>query len=253
MRDGSHRLRFTFVATMTSLLVALLFSLDAAHAVVRYGQNTVRSGFGYTFTGNTVLNLTSSTARGGVRLIVDKAIYWDSPLIECELYWFRNSWELIARRALEPAIGSGTAWSAETGAINCSGATLMAQGEVICYNPTYTSRVQFWPSSVSGGNLGLRSIDSSNALPPRLDGSYQYSINESGQTFGSKVYERQLGYAPDLVLARGDNGHSGYIYSEEMEQLDSYALSNRQIPDSEKTITLYQSDGITPIDTFTIV
>ena len=253
MKSNNISLRFNncLQAIFIIIITLFVFSLTAidAHASVTYGPNTYASGFGFNYTGNTVLNTNGTTATGGVRLVSDKAITWDAPLIECELYWYQSSWELVAYRSLQPAIGSGKVWVGETPSIYGPSMAVLVQGEVLCYNETYTQRVQFWPAQLQGGILALAS-PLPTIVPLPNNGCYE--INEKGDTYGSGVYARQLGYYPDLIAVRGDNGKSGFIYYFELEEINDYALRNDIPPDSMKQLLVYKDNGIDIIDTLTI-
>jgi len=85
-----------------------------------------------------------------------------------------------------------------------------------------------------------------------------YSINQSGETYGSAMYARTESEMPDLAAAIGDNGVLGYIrLSESMGEMPSspeeaIAMQNRRSTQAPLVVSLYAEDGITVLDTFTI-
>lgn len=86
-----------------------------------------------------------------------------------------------------------------------------------------------------------------NPSDPLLN-TTNYKVNSNGQTYGSLVSANSVGENPELVSALGVNGKEGYIYYEELVET---ALKSSS-PDSYKTasISLYEVDGTTEIDTF---
>lgn len=96
-------------------------------------------------------------------------------------------------RPLSAAVGRGGSWSGETGSAQRGDVLHKVQGRVLCYNETYTQSVDF-----TVAELGWRS-----ALP-------SYDVNESGMTYGSGYNAALNGGAPDLILACGVQGRTGY-------------------------------------------
>lgn len=241
MKTQRDRVRGALLTLCFALAILLIPRI--AFAEVTYGPNTVRSGFGYTFTGNTFLDINGNTANGGVRLISSSPLYWDAPLIKCEMYWMQlGGWELISARPLSSAAGSGLVWTGTTPSFTAPEAKLTVQGEIICYNPTYTTRVDFWPAPHSGQTQNTRDIPTRpDTIPP--SNPDPYFVNASGQTYGSNALKTRVGYSPVLILARGDNGMSGYIYSSDLDRLDSYGLENKPLPDDMKVISVYKNNS----------
>lgn len=86
----------------------------------------------------------------------------------------------------------------------------------------------------------------------------QYQVNKYGQTYGH-VAAKDIEDYPDLVACIGDNGKEGYVYSKEFLEItaktpeEAAKIAEEQhngtyIP---RILTVYKSDGKTPIDTFT--
>ena len=86
-----------------------------------------------------------------------------------------------------------------------------------------------------------------------------YEVNESGQTFGIIANAMREDY-PDLIAVYGDSGIMGYVYQTdwdgEMPSCPEEAV--RMMEERERNgnpprvIDVYESDGITVIDTFTV-
>ena len=87
------------------------------------------------------------------------------------------------------------------------------------------------------------------------------SVNMNGQTYGTagdKLYDEDI---PDLIAVIGDHGIQGYVTKEDYmdddgvtcpEEAVAYmeAKARGEIPD--QVWTVYEADGITPVDTFTV-
>lgn len=88
----------------------------------------------------------------------------------------------------------------------------------------------------------------------------KYEVNEYGQTFGSTLDVMYVSDYPDLIAVLGDNGIRGYAYPadldgeqpscpEEAVKMMEERAKNGNPP---RVINVYDSDGRTVIDTFTI-
>lgn len=86
-----------------------------------------------------------------------------------------------------------------------------------------------------------------------------YEVNEYGQTFGIIGNAMRCDF-PDLIAVYGDNGEKGYVYEtewdgeqpscpEEAAKMMEERAKNGNPP---RVINVYDSDGRTVIDTFTI-
>lgn len=93
---------------------------------------------------------------------------------------------------------------------------------------------------------------------PHVEGNYE--VNENGQTYGVCVDSAYIEDSPDLQLAEGDNGTVGYVYTEDLLYKDMPANPEEAVALMEakrngtyvpKAINVYESDGVTVIDTFT--
>jgi len=87
-----------------------------------------------------------------------------------------------------------------------------------------------------------------------------YAVNESGQTYGSSIdamYEEEL---PDLTSVVGDHGIVGYVYTVDMigkapsspEEAMEISKKVDRGDLSHRTLAVYEADGKTVIDTFTM-
>jgi hypothetical protein len=76
-----------------------------------------------------------------------------------------------------------------------------------------------------------------------------WGVNASGQTYG---VQNQHGI-PDLIAAMATNHRSGYVYANQLEtdpKSPSQAVAQNNAP--PRTLTVYQSDGKTPIGKFVV-
>lgn len=93
-----------------------------------------------------------------------------------------------------------------------------------------------------------RACDKGNPVPPSepIPPGPDYPTNAAGQTFGSAIDNSPQ---PDLIAAIGDCGRTGYIAS------DRFAEPAPWIPGAgssqPQSVPVYESDGVTQIDTFT--
>ncbi len=83
-----------------------------------------------------------------------------------------------------------------------------------------------------------------------------YNINENNEIYGSELFLAEYNITPDLILAEGNNGKIGYVRYEDLNEETPNDLGEAieyqsNLPDS-RVIPLYDSDGVTVIDSFTI-
>ena len=84
-----------------------------------------------------------------------------------------------------------------------------------------------------------------------------YNVNEKGEIYGSELFLEQFNKTPDLIEVLGDNGNIGYVKSSDLNKgssldtLQEVIEYQNDLP-NERKIIVYESDGITSIDTFTI-
>lgn len=86
-----------------------------------------------------------------------------------------------------------------------------------------------------------------------------YEVNENGQTYGTDIDSPYVEDLPDLMAVIGDHGKQGYVYRdeflgdppsnpEEAVEIQKSIENGTYIP---KVYNVYESDGVTIIDTFT--
>lgn len=87
-------------------------------------------------------------------------------------------------------------------------------------------------------------------------GSYQ--LNRNNETYGSGLFASSDQSLPDLMLAVGDSGITGYVRTSDLQKEDD-SLSDvlaetaaRTADVSSYTIPVYKEDGITIIDSYTV-
>lgn len=92
---------------------------------------------------------------------------------------------------------------------------------------------------------------------PHIEGNYE--VNENGQTYGVAVGNYFEDF-PDLQPVLGDHGIEGYVYTEELlhkgaakNPEEAVALMEARANGTYEPVVMnvYESDGITVIDTFT--
>ena len=78
-----------------------------------------------------------------------------------------------------------------------------------------------------------------------LNETYQYPVNQSGESYGSGLLAEIVGEEPDLIEAIGVNGIVGYVRAEELEA--DYDVP----PEEDVIISVYDLDGLV-VDTFVL-
>lgn len=85
---------------------------------------------------------------------------------------------------------------------------------------------------------------------------YEIKKNEFGEIYGSEVFLNEIGVQPDLILAQGDNGVVGYVRAEDLDKDDvacpEDVLIKQMEASGERIINLYDDDGRTILDTYTV-
>jgi|SRR5690606_1101897 len=124
---------------------------------------------------------------------------------------------------------------------------------------TYYSKakMQFYNGDGYNGYISNASPNVTRSFAPMpMIPEKAYEVNENGSTYGSDYYAESIEDSPDLIKVLGDNGIEGYVYSKDINvKLDTlsevlnYINSEDQ---SNKTIPVYEEDGITVVDTFEI-
>jgi hypothetical protein len=79
-----------------------------------------------------------------------------------------------------------------------------------------------------------------------------YEINENGKTYGSGIYDSDLGSGPDLIESIGMKGTCGYVLSSDLNGEDPSTPEEAiaQENNNSRIIPLYNKDGTTVIGEF---
>lgn len=100
--------------------------------------------------------------------------------------------------------------------------------------------------------------DMTQPLAPQMEKDYK--LNSNGESYGSGAAAVYVEDMPDLIRVLGDNGIEGYVYASEMigeppsSPEEAIKLQEERISknDIEKIINVYDCEGETVIDTYTI-
>ena len=91
---------------------------------------------------------------------------------------------------------------------------------------------------------------------PSNDFDVLYGLNKNNEVYGSELFLLELDITPDLIQAEGDNGEVGYVKYEDLnEDIPSdpeEAIEYQNSLPESRVIPIYDVDGETVIDTFTI-
>jgi hypothetical protein len=81
-----------------------------------------------------------------------------------------------------------------------------------------------------------------------------YLINGNGETYGTAIQAKFVGYEPDLILAVGVNNTVGYVRIADLDDSVSSPLEirNSSMNNANRYIPLYKADGETIIDVFAL-
>lgn len=83
-----------------------------------------------------------------------------------------------------------------------------------------------------------------------------YPTNSNGQTYGSDEHATSMATEPDLILAQGTNGKTGYVLKSDLfghlPQNPQQAVAMDAQAEQSHTIPLYASNGTTVIGTFKV-
>ncbi|MBU5442748.1 peptidase [Paenibacillus sp. MSJ-34] len=134
-------------------------------------------------------------------------------------------------------------WSVETS--GWKGEKFYSQGKAMFYNAngTYTEYTAY-KSPLGEATF----IQNSKQIDYIKD---KYAMNINGDTYGSAVSSNT---DPDLILAVGTNGISGYVKSSDLvPEVDSPEAALEQNKTSDRTIPLYDVNGETQIGVFKLV
>ena len=106
-----------------------------------------------------------------------------------------------------------------------------------------------------GGAAVAQVVLSQDEGAPSTDKSAAFQVNERGMTYGSAA---SSDHDPDLIYAIGDHGKKGYVLAVDLNGKtptspeEAVAMTLAQDKGTPPVIPLYESDGVTQIDTFTL-
>lgn len=115
-----------------------------------------------------------------------------------------------------------------------------------------------WTVPISAVTASVITISTSDGARWHLSATYSsvtttvWGVNARGQTYG---VQNQHG-VPDLIAAIATNGRSGYVHSAELQRAEgtpttpAQAIAGNNLRPS--TITVYESDGHTPVGKFIV-
>ena len=100
--------------------------------------------------------------------------------------------------------------------------------------------------------------DMTQPLVPQMEKDYK--LNNKGESYGSGAVAVYVEDMPDLIRVLGDNDIEGYVYASEMigeppsSPEEAIRIQEERIlnNDTEKIINVYDCEGETVIDTYTI-
>lgn len=97
----------------------------------------------------------------------------------------------------------------------------------------------------------IYSAKTSNGIVKSSETLPENKINESGKVYGSGLSDSPI----DLILTLGDNGNVGYVYAEDLygapAQSREEFIAKMNSP-AKKTIPVYDENGMTIVDYFTM-
>ena len=227
-----------FFAVISSLLLCCSFLFTTASASFVNGGYTTATVYGHTYKYNSSIGKNEST--GGVygvsnitssELIpigyggVCARLYTSTGALSRSGSWHYNGYEVNG-------MGSGALDAPSSG-------TYYSKGQVRFYNGDgYTT----YSTKASPNMTQYNSISTSAS---------HLQTNQTGLTYGSALFSET---EPDLILAEGISGNIGYVKSSDLNgpmPVSAYAAIQIQTSQS-RVIPVYESDGITVIDTFVI-
>jgi len=114
-------------------------------------------------------------------------------------------------------------------------------------------------SVVTGSIVGIIGFSPAiaNSLSNQNEAAPVYQKNENGQTYGSSAYATSIETEPDLILAKGVDGTTGYVRSVDLNGVipktpEEAVELMRKRSKGVREINLYAVDGKTVIGTFEV-
>ena len=89
--------------------------------------------------------------------------------------------------------------------------------------------------------MKMKSASGNDMIPTEIQ------KNESGEIYGSEIFLNLIGIQPDLILAVGTNGETGYVKASDLD-MDEATTPEEAIEQMNNYVSyiipLYESDGI---------
>lgn len=227
-----------FFAVISSLLLCCSFLFTTASATFVNGGYTTATVYGHTYKYNSSIGKDDSTGEvyGVTNITSDESfpagyggvsarLYTSEGVLSKSSSWFYNGSEVRG-------MGSGALFAPSSG-------TYYSRGQVRFYNgdgyTTYSTKA----------SPNLTQYNSSSLAASHLQ------TNQNGLTYGSALFSET---EPDLILVEGISGNIGYVKSSDLNgpmPVSVYDAIQMQTSQS-RLIPVYESNGITVIDTFVI-
>lgn len=103
--------------------------------------------------------------------------------------------------------------------------------------------------------LGGGSLVNAGQTTP-TGGAGDFPRNAAAQTFGSVIDAKSPDQEPDLIQAVGNSGKEGYVrqvdLNDPMPKSPEEAVAQGKVTAEGRTIPVFEKDGKTQIDTFTV-
>jgi len=105
------------------------------------------------------------------------------------------------------------------------------------------------------GSLGVNLATANNDNTPSAP---KYQVNENGQTYGSNIAAESIETEPDLILACGTNGKTGYVKKLDLNgdmpktPEEAIKITQKNKVQNIREIPLYEKDGKTIIGSFKV-
>lgn len=227
-----------FFSVIISLLLCCSFLFTAASASFENSGDSSATVYGHTYKYTSSIGKEDSTgAVYGVTNITSTELipvgycgicarlYTSTGALSRSSTWHYNDYEV-------KLINSGILYAPSSG-------TYYSKGQVRFYNgdgyTTYSSKAS--PNMTQYNSLSMSTS--------------HLQINQTGLTYGSALLSET---EPDLILAEGISGNIGYVKSSDLNgPMPATAYNAIQMQTSQsRVIPVYESDGITVIDTFVI-
>ncbi len=121
-----------------------------------------------------------------------------------------------------------------------------SKGQVKFYNGDGYSKVYTCNATP---NMKMKSASGNDMIPTEIQ------KNESGEIYGSEIFLNLIGIQPDLILAVGTNGETGYVKASDLD-MDEATTPEEAIEQMNNYVSyiipLYESDGTTVIGGFLV-